>query len=127
MMFSMGILGIKFISPNNVFQFVSGFQPIFIGASVAPTVAYPPPPIIVPVATSRWPSVTRPPPPRMLVPGTGVFLPPARHGHSPPHQQGGATLGESSSPAESASEIQPQNEQLSEKNNTNRTQTYRRM
>ncbi|KAF3793781.1 hypothetical protein EJ110_NYTH01934 [Nymphaea thermarum] len=95
----------------------SDMQPIFVGSSVAPAVAYPPPPVAVPVATTGWSSVTRPPPPRMLVPGTGVFLPPAGPGHSSSQQQGGAASGESNSLAEPACENQPQNGQLPERNN----------
>ncbi|XP_014509452.1 uncharacterized protein LOC106768693 [Vigna radiata var. radiata] len=55
-----------------------GMQPLFVTAPVVPPMPFPAP-VPIPPGSAGW---TTAPPPRVLVPGTGVFLPPPGSGNS---------------------------------------------
>ncbi|KAL7000766.1 hypothetical protein U1Q18_001918 [Sarracenia purpurea var. burkii] len=61
----------------------NGIQPLFVPAPVTPPMPFPTP-VALPPASAGWaaPPTRHPTPPRLLVPGTGVFLPPPGSGNS---------------------------------------------
>ncbi|KAJ1393734.1 Alpha-ketoglutarate-dependent dioxygenase AlkB-like superfamily [Sesbania bispinosa] len=66
----------------------NGMQPLFVPAPVAPPMPFVTPVPIPPVSTGWTAAPPRHPPSRILVPGTGVFLPPPGSGSSSQHLQG---------------------------------------
>ncbi|XP_058078170.1 RNA demethylase ALKBH10B-like [Magnolia sinica] len=99
-----GVLPAPSIGPQRL-PHPNGIQPLFVTAPVAPAVPYPAPVPPLPPVSAGWQVVPpRPAPPRLLVPGTGVFLPPpGSTGHSPTTQQPVAVItAEASIPAETA-------------------------
>jgi len=72
------------VSNAGVLSPPNGIQPLLVAATPAPM----PVPVPVPPVSPGWTQVPAPraPPPRLLVPGTGVFLPPSGPGHFPQQQ-----------------------------------------
>lgn len=68
----------------------NSMQPLFVPAPVAPTMQFVTP-VPIPAGSTGWTTAPpRHPPPRILVPGTGVFLPPGS-ANSSQHLQGTLT------------------------------------
>ncbi|XP_073139918.1 RNA demethylase ALKBH10B isoform X2 [Henckelia pumila] len=59
----------------------NGVQPVFVPAPIAQAVAFPAT-VALPPTSAGWTTAPRHPPPRLLVPGTGVFLPPQGSGNA---------------------------------------------
>ncbi|XP_004513243.1 RNA demethylase ALKBH10B-like isoform X2 [Cicer arietinum] len=69
----------------------NSMQPLFMPAPVAPPMQFSTP-VPVPSGSTGWTTAPpRHPPPRVLVPGTGVFLPPPGSANSSHHLQGTST------------------------------------
>ncbi|MCH87535.1 hypothetical protein A2U01_0020845, partial [Trifolium medium] len=69
----------------------NSMQPLFVPTPVAPPMQFSTP-VSIPLGSTGWNvAPPRQPPPRILVPGTGVFLPPPGSANSSQHLQGTIT------------------------------------
>jgi hypothetical protein len=71
----------------------NSMQPLFVPVPVAPPMQFATP-VPIPTGSTAWttaPPRHPPPPPRVVVPGTGVFLPPPGSANSSQHLQGTLT------------------------------------